>query len=265
MPDSAQPIVNLPYLAINEIIPAYSTTTALTLTAGVCRDQTNVWDINIGNYGGIVANVTANTSTTINGAANGLNGLDTGSLAAATLYYIYVVGDVISGNTTGAIISTSGPSVGPLMPFGYNVFRLVGYIRTAGGGATFIKGFYSGNGNFRLFKYELAQVTAITAGNATAYTNISLAISVPPVENTPVYISSDYIPQAAGNILNVKGFNESSSAISISVTGQVATVHVTSTQKILAQLNSGVPTVSYKVGNAGDAVAINVWGYDYYI
>lgn len=70
------------------------------------------------------------TALQCNLATTGFGGLDTGSLAANTLYYIYVV--VNGSNAAGLVCSTSNPAVGPT---GFTAWREVGRFRTFLGSA----------------------------------------------------------------------------------------------------------------------------------
>jgi hypothetical protein len=259
-------IVNLPFLYINGLEISNNATTPntkLDVAAGICRDSTNSFDLNLGNFNSQVSDEQdANASTTINAAANGLNGLDTGSLAASTLYYVYVIADALTGSPTGALLSATGPSTGPLMPNNYSAYRHIGYAITDGS-SNFLLAYVSGNNNARTLMFDAPQATAITAGNATSYTDVVLTAFVPPVQNTPVYIASALTPGAAGRTLKLQPVNATGDAIT--VTGQVNAVIVTSTDKLMARLESGAPKIAYKVANSGDAVALNVAGFDFYI
>ncbi|MDG9784626.1 hypothetical protein [Metapseudomonas otitidis] len=66
-----------------------------------------------------------NVSLSINTAATGANGLDTGSLTGSTWYSLWIISN---GSTTAGLISLSATS--PTMPSGYTYRALVGYIRT---------------------------------------------------------------------------------------------------------------------------------------
>lgn len=50
------------------------------------------------------------TALSLSSATSGIGGIDTGSIAANTLYYVYAV---VSSGTVGMIISTTGPTTGP--------------------------------------------------------------------------------------------------------------------------------------------------------
>ena len=248
---SALPFANNPFLYINGLEISNNATTPntkLDIAAGQCRDSTDVYQIS------------TSSALTINAATNGLNGLDTGSLAASTVYAVHLVADPVDGNTTGAMISTSYTA--PVLPFGYSAFRLIGYIVTDSS-VHFLPGYWVGNNNARMFMYDAPQATAITAGADTSYTAITLTALVPTKDNTPVWIYSDLTPGAAGRALYLQPTGATGDAVII--TGQVSTVHVTANSLVLAKLSSSVPKISYKVSNGGDAAAIKVAGYQFYI
>lgn len=259
------PIVNLPYLSINDIkITNHATApdTKLNVGPGLCRDQTNAFDINMGNAGGVYGGIDADTTTVLDVDVNGINGLDTGTLAASTLYHVYAVADFQTANTTGVIASLAVPTIGPLMPAGYNLFRHIGYF-VSDSSADILLAYIGGNNNSRVLVFDAPQATAITAGNATTYTDIVLTTLVPAIENTPVIITSAFTPGAASRTLNMQPVNTTGDAVTI--TGQVTSVIVTTQSLIMARLETGAPKIAYKVANAGDAAAINVAGFYFYI
>lgn len=64
---------------------------------------------------------------------NGVNGLDTGTLAASTWYYVYVI---YNGTTTAGLFSLSSTS--PTLPSGYTYFARVGAVRTDSSGSKYL-------------------------------------------------------------------------------------------------------------------------------
>src|SRR6185503_9157718 len=72
--------------------------------------------------------ISLDTAVTINAATTGLNALDTGTLAASTVYKVYLVADPQTLQTSGCVISTSATA--PVLPFGYSAFALIGYVTT---------------------------------------------------------------------------------------------------------------------------------------
>jgi hypothetical protein len=221
-----------------------------------------------------VYQMTLSTPLTINAATNGLNGLDTGTLAASTVYAVYLVGDPVDLNPTGAILSLGYNTTFPLLPSGYSVFSLIGFC-TTDSSAHILKGYWESGASStaRKFFYDAPQATSVTAGNATSFTAVDLHTLVPTLASgnlfgfTPfpksIYINSSYVPATAGNSFEMTPAGGTGNAIT--VTGQVATVPVT-TQSLISVTNlSNVPTIEYKVSNGSDAVAINVAGYVAYL
>ena len=226
--------------------------TLLDISAGSCLDSTGTFQYN------------NNNALVINGAVNGLNGLDTGTLAASTVYAVYVVWDAVHNKVAGGMLSLS--LTAPLLPFAYGQFLLIGYVVTDSS-THFLKGYWSaGNGSMRQFTYDAFQATAVTAGAATSFTNVNLITLVPNVANTPVQVYTSYLPGTAGHTLSMQAGNATGAQAII--TGQVAAVHVTGISTILAQpvsITSVVsPVINYEVVS-GDAVAIDVAGYTWFV
>lgn len=264
--DNSVPIVNQPLLYVNGALISNNATTPnskFDVSAGIMRDSTNTYDINLGNFLGMLPYGTANASTVCNCGVNGLNGLDTGSLGASKIYYVYVVGDAVSGNATGVIASLAAPSSGPLMPFGYNVFRHIGYMFTDGS-SHFLLGYNSGNGSSRQFKYDAYRATSVTAGTSATYAAIDLSALVPPLDQTPVMFEINWTANAAADSFNMQGANSTGDAWTVIAPVAGGTAHTVAFGEVLAQLVSSAPKVNYKVSAVG-GVAINVSGFKYYL
>jgi hypothetical protein len=243
-----------PFTYANGLQISLDATTPLTqldISAGVTIDSTDTFQM-------------INPSTiVINCLAKGLNGLDTGTLAAATVYSVYLISDPVSLQPIGGMLSLAGPlsAVGPLMPFSYSAYRLIGYVTTAAGAATFLPGYWTaGSSGFRLFMYDAPLATAVTAGTSTSYANVNLYSAVPNMNNVPVLVNSVFTPTAAGSALNLQPGNATGAART--VLGQVAAVVVNSVSTVLAQTVTistiPSPVVNYKVVGS---VAVNVEGY----
>ena len=224
----------------------------LDIAPGSCMDSSGSYQLSL------------NSSVKINSAVNGLNGLDTGTIAASTVYAVYIVWDPVSNQPAGGLLSLSYSL--PLMPYGYSAYLLIGYVVTDSS-SHFLKGYWSaGNSSQRQFTYDAFQATAVTAGASTSYAPVNLISLVPNVANTPVQIYSNYLPGTAGDSLSLQAGNATGAQAII--IGQVATVHLASIDTILAQpvIVSSVlsPVINYKV-SAGDAVAIDVAGYQWQV
>lgn len=199
------PMVNAGTLYINGLaVSPGATTTTLNVAAGAARDSTNTDDI-------VLA-----SAVTINAAVVGLNGIDTGALAANTFYYVYVIGSslgadpeiyvdtqvstmangtsilngtVISEGTVtqptwnvtnnylpAALISLSATS--PTLPQGYDMFRRIGAVLTSGGSVFLPFSTDAGSGNNRVVWYD-TPISVLAATAAAAFTAQSLAVAVP--------------------------------------------------------------------------------------
>jgi hypothetical protein len=259
------PIINATYLNANGLLISNNATTPntkLDITAGLARDQTNTYDINLGNFLGANPGLPADVTTTVNAAVVGAGGIDVGTLGNNKVYYVYIL--LAADYTTSAMISLAAPSAGPVMPYNYLAYRHIGFIVT-NSSAQFLPAYWSGNRNSRNMSFDAPQATAVSAGNATSYTNVNLTNWVPLINNTPVSIYSAFTPGAASRTLNLSPAGATGNAIQI--TGQVTSVVVTSVDTVLAR-NATIssvlsPAIEYKVANSGDAVALYVGGFQY--
>lgn len=251
------PIYTLPFLYKSGLTISNDATTpntVLDIAAGQCRDANDVIDIPVG---------TANLEGTsvaapllLNAAINGVNGLDTGTLGVSLMYAIYIIADSRYYKPVGCIATLATNTI-PLMPFGYDSYRLIGYWAT-NSSSHWQTGYYIGSGSNLQFFYDAVQATAVTAGAATSYTAVSLAKWVPPVNNIVADIYTSYVPAVAGNTLHLQAVNQTGDCAVI--TGQVATVPLTQVTPVLVQLATGVPEINYKVVTS-DTVAIDVQGF----
>lgn len=242
------PVVNAGYLNVQNLQIAVASNTTATVEAGQARDSSNVNDIILSDQ------------VTLNAAANGINGLDTGSLAASTLYALYLVGDSSLNNDPGVVLSLATSTL--LMPVGYDMYRLIGYLRTDGS-SHFLKGYWSGSANDRTFVYDVPLATAVTAGNSATYAAVTLTGMVPPVDNTLVSIETNWTANAAADTLALQPFGATGDTVKYIALVAGATAHTLVREYVQAQLDTAAPKINYKV-SAG-TVAINVAGYKYTI
>ncbi|TAL08467.1 MAG: hypothetical protein EPO02_12820 [Nitrospirae bacterium] len=226
--------------------------TKLDVAAGVTIDSTNTYQM------------ISQSSIVIDATKNGLNGLDTGALAASTVYPVYLVSDPVTSNPIGAMISLS--YTGPLMPFGYSAFKLLGYV-TTDGSAHFLPALWTaGNSGSRTCRYISYIATAVTAGQSTTFAAVNLIAAVPNVDKTPVVIYSIYIPASATNVMTLIPGNQTAGT-AIQVAGQVASVGIISLVTMMSQVISISsvlsPAIQYEVQNASDTAIIRVSGYNF--
>lgn len=237
------PVVNagMPYVTGLEL--TWLTGTTMQVATGQARNSTNVNDI------------TMDTAVTINAAVIGqINGLDQGALANNTKYYVFAVADSRGYNTTGAIISAS--QTNPLKPFGYDMVAYLGMVKTSGA-AAILDFTQIGSSSDRTMMYGLAIATAIVAGNATAFTAVDCSASIPTTADA-VILKAALTPGAAGRSVSLRATGSTSAAGQNTMSGDVAAVvHVAS---MTVGCNSA-GSFDYLVSNAGDAVALSIYGY----
>jgi len=114
-------------------------------------------------------------STTLATGTAGANGLDTGSLAASTWYYIFVIYNSTT-NTVACLMSLS--ATGPTLPSGYTYFARVGSLRTDG--SMNIIGFIQKGRDFRYTVGKnlsaLPTMVSGSAGNVGTPTWVAVAV-----------------------------------------------------------------------------------------
>ena len=224
--------------------------TQLDVAAGSCLDSTGTFQL------------TLSSAVVINIANNGLNGLDTGTIAASTVYAVYLVADPVTQQTSGCMLSLASNAI-PLLPFGYSAYALIGYV-TIDSGSHILKGFWSDNDSARrLFTYDAIQATAITAGNSNTYANVNLIALVPNVNNLLVNVYTNFNANAAADILGLQAGNATGDQMLIVAPVAGSSAHTTTMSQVLAQpvviTSVSSPVINYKV-SAG-AVAVDVAGY----
>lgn len=245
---SNEPIVNLPFAYVNGMIGSQASNTTLSITSGQCRDSTNTVDIVV------------SSTATLNAAVNGLNGLDTGSLAASKMYAIYAIMDVTQSpqNPSGYILSLNAST--PLLPFGYSNYRLIGWWPTDGS-SHFLVGYVYGNGGSRMFNYDVA-VSALSGGTSSTFAAIDLSNIVPAVDPTPVQALASFTPNAAGDKANFRPTGSSSTNGDVIISGVVAAKAQELQVNLLSKIATAKPEVDYKVAASG-ALDVLVTGFNY--
>ncbi len=249
------PIVNQPLLYINGLLPSNNATTPntkLDVAAGICRDSNNIIDMNLGNYLGLSGVGTANSSTVINFGVNGANGLDTGSIAASTFYYIYIIGDSANIKPVAALASTSASA--PTLPFGYDSIRVIGVCKTDGSSHILVY-YTSGSGSAKYFQWDAPiAVTVTSSGTSATYSAMDLSTGVPASKYGRVSIKYKWTNNAAADALN---FTPSGATGDFeTILGIVAGVAQEDNFVILPLTVSSVPKMSYKT-SAG--TLNNIW------
>jgi hypothetical protein len=242
-----QQIVNLGLTYINGLGISYGTTTTLTIAPGQVRDVSNTFDIVVP------------SALTLNAAIKGVNGLDTGTFAASTMYYIYAIFDVTNKLPSGCLMSLSATT--PTMPAGYSNFIRIG-CWVSNGSTNFSLMYQSGTGKGRYYQYDSAP-TVLSAGTATTFTALSLANLVPSVTGIPIVLLINYTPATAGNsaLIRPSGGTASTAGTVLTFDGAVAAVAQKGQVSTLTTIVSNLPKIDYLVANGSDSLTLTLMGF----
>ena len=178
----------------------------VTLQAGTCRSDDNSDDI------------LKTTTITINPGTNGANGLDSGSLAADTWYYVFVI------KGTSGVAGLMSASSSPTLPSGYDdVQRRVGMVKTEISGATLhAQRTERGSVNRRQVLYQ-EEIYRVDNGG---HSDFEILSSVNIASNSQTAVDcSDVVPPTSREVIATVNTDQSSSGFELrwqenSVTGQ---------------------------------------------
>lgn len=173
--------------------------TTVTIEAGYARDSSDsAW-----------IEVPAGQSRTVNLANNGANGLDTGTVAARTVYALYIVDN---GTTVAGIasLSYSAPS-----GIGSAKFRRIGSIAT-NSNAKVIAFQQNGTGNDRTvaFNSDSADLVVISDQGAAAFTPFDTS----PPASSRLTTAQVYTVPSSGGTTTLKGAGSVETAVTVPMT-----------------------------------------------
>jgi hypothetical protein len=254
-------------LYINGLEVVYGSATTVTITQGLCRDSNNQVDMALLNssqvpagQGYVVAPLTLTTTTV------GVNGVDVALTAStAALYQVFLISSSANEQPI-ACIATLAINAAPVMPFGYDTLRLIGYF-AVDASDNILKAYTAGNGNVQDFFYDAPPATGITAGTSSTYAVVDLSTQVPWVNQTPAFIRYNLNSNAAADVLGLQGVNSTGDSFLTIAPVAGSSAHTEGTTTVLAQLNAssspaGKPEINYKV-SAG-SVALTTVGFIFY-
>lgn len=253
------PIVNAPNLYVNGLsyaanIIGLGNGTSFTITPGAARDSTNTNDI------------ISNNNITINTLVNGVNGLDTGTIATNSVYAVYIIGDSSDYHPTAGLVSLAPITTqfAPVMPSGYDLYRRIGVLLTnTTTGTTIVPMFQLGSGSTRSY-YLVATLPALTAGNATTFTPVTLQNIVPSFTgNEEVYFNLTYTSASAANTVDFNAFGTSPN---VSRSNGAASTTITPIWLMLRDSSEPqYPTFNYRTTSASDSVTLTLAGFKDYL
>lgn len=140
-------------------------------------------------------------SLTINTAASGANGLDTGTLAGSTWYSVWVIAK--ADGTQAGVISTSATA--PTLPAGYTFKARIGWTRTDG----------TANKYPLSFKQYGRRVEYVVASGSNVAAGIQMASGVAGSVTAPTWVgvaTANYIPSTAARIAGLVSLSTANNA-----------------------------------------------------
>lgn len=266
------PIYLLPYLYLSGLNISVASTTVLAIAPGQARDSSDNIDMPVG-FPNLQGNTVPATQFQnympplfINSAVNGANGLDQGSLIATMDYAIYLIGDSRGYNPVAGILSLTSNAY-PLLPLGYDSYRLLGFIQTDGSVHFVASSTNPLNArNLRSF-YLSPAVSVLSGGNATSFTAIDLSTPIPTTTARDViaFLQVTFTPLAIGDTVQFRPTSEGTpqTAGLVSISGIAAGIAQTQYIQVICGVGSSKPEIDYKVSVSGDSVSVLVAGYAY--
>jgi hypothetical protein len=220
---------------------AWASTSSLTVSAGRCTDVNRAYDIEIP------------STLTLDMSHVGANGIDTGTIGATKIYYIFAIGSSL-GKAVPAVIASLSST--PLMPYGYDIYRRIGWALTYSN-THFHKVYQIGNGSYRKYIYD-GPVSVLSAGTSATYAAVSLAAGVPGMI-TEVILSASFTPAVAGDAAILRPAGSSSTTACV-ISGSVAAVAQKLQVTVPSSVVTGAATIEYAVAASG-SLSLSVAGY----
>jgi hypothetical protein len=245
------PIYSLPHLYIDGMNISVASTTVLAIAPGQCRDSDDSIDMPIG-FPNLQGNVVPATlfagyipGLLINAAVVGANGIDAGALGASLQYAVYVIGDSRGYLPVAGIVSlTSNPL--PLVPLGYDSYRLLGFIETDGSSHFVYATHKPQNMKGALEYINQPPLSVLSGGAATSFTAIDLTTNAAVPTTTLANIVVTFRPtgQTTGAYWTIVGV--------------AAGIAQSQYLVMIAGVGSSKPEIDYLVTSSSDAVSVSV-------
>lgn len=286
------PIVNLGNLYVNNMLLTYVGTTSFSVGAGQCRDSTDTVDIIMG--GNLLAStsnptgaqgtnnpVSGSSAVTVTITATGAGGIDTGTVAASTMYYVHAIGDSRGFNNGSALISLSATA--PSLPLGYDSFRRIGSVSIDG--TSHVRAFMMyGSGLLKTVVYDpgtgpsTTGVTIPSSGTAASatYVNLGVLTTLIPQSTLELLISCSITANADGDTLYLAAPTiDNGTTATVGSMANLSCSTAAKTQKAVVRVPCSLPnaaqktaltigavqTVLYATTAATTAVAFTLNGY----
>jgi len=262
------PIYSLPHLYISGLNISVASTTVIAIAPGAARDQNNNIDMEVGfpNLQGVTLPATLNLNYMpplfINSALNGANGLDQGTLAASSSYGVWLIGDSRGYKPVAGLLSLTSNAY-PLLPFGYDSLRLIGFATSTSGTIFTAAGILNAS-NLKAF-YLQPEVSVLSGGHATTFTAINLSSAIPTAGDTNViaFLDVQFTPAAAGDYAQFRPTGSTATTGLVTVTGITANTPQQQYLQVICGVGSTLPEIDYLVSSASDSLTVLVAGYSF--
>jgi len=265
----SSPVYALPFLYISGLDISIAGAHSIAVAAGQCRDSNDIIDMPVGfqNLQGLTLPVTQylnyRPGLFIDATSNGLNGLDQGSLAASSQYAVYLIGDSSGYQPVGAILCLAS-NAGPLMPMGYDSYRLLGFVGT-NSSSQFSYASQRPQWMSKAQVYGLSPaVSVLSSGSSTSFASLSLNSAVPTaaLENVVVTLLVTYTPASSSSFCSFRQTGSSATSYLPTVNASSAGVAQQQYLQVVAGVNgSSQCSIDYKVSNASDSLSLSVVSY----
>jgi hypothetical protein len=264
------PVIALPNLEIYGLNISVASTTMLAIAPGQTRDSTDSIDLPVSMsnlQGQIVPPILFQgyaQPLLINAAVNGANGLDTGSLGASLQYSVWLIGDSRGYLPVAGLLSLTSSNFSPLLPFGYDSQRLIGFIETDGSNHFVYATNKPQNMAGFVQYFNQPPISVLSGGTATSFTAIDLttssAVPTTTLPNVIVGLQVTFTPAAVNDVVQFRPTGQTAAAVTIS--GAAAGVAQTQYVVMIAGVGSSKPEIDYLVTSGSDAVSVSVamWG-----
>lgn len=260
------PIYSLPFLYISGLNISVASTTIIAVAPGQARDSNDNIDMPVG-FPNLQGDVEPSVyiqnyrqPLLLNSAVTGANGLDRGTLAASSSYCVWLIGDSRGYKPVAGLISLSSNAY-PLMPLGYDSLRLLGFVTTSAGTAFQVASLL--NTAYSKASYLQPPVSEVAAGNATSFTAVDLASSIPTTTSPFViaFLLVTFTPAAAASNVQFRPTGSTATTNLVTISAISAGVPQQQYVQVICGVSGGQPSIDYKVSSASDAVTVLVTGY----
>ena len=261
------PIYSLPHLYISGLNISVASTTVLAIAPGQARDSQDNIDMPVGfpNLQGVTYPGVA-LPLFVNSAINGVNGLDTGTFAASLNYGIWLIGDSRGYKRVAGLLSLYSNAF-PLLPLGYDSYRLLGFANSDGS-SHFLAAQVVQAANLKSF-YLQPEVSVLSGGNATTFTGIDLSAVIADANvalpaSTIVNLDVQFTPAAVGDVVQFRPHGSSATANLPTIVGVAAGVPQQNFIQVVVGTgfaDAGDASIDYLVTSASDSVNVLVNGY----